>query len=101
MNFLLHTFIAAFGLWSEVTQAQGQAPSYSSGSGHDPVLTTVKNTPETSIFYDLIVSTGGSSGLPEPELEERFNDLNQGLKYTVLAPVNDVSWTIRRSERTH
>ncbi|KAF2844705.1 hypothetical protein T440DRAFT_302896 [Plenodomus tracheiphilus IPT5] len=57
--------------------------------GFEPVLTTLKNTPDLSRFYELIKSTGGSSGIPGPPFEERFNDPNQGLQYTILAPTNE------------
>ncbi|KJX98175.1 hypothetical protein TI39_contig429g00031 [Zymoseptoria brevis] len=85
MNSILHLSLLLCSLWSHTTQA---APA-ASGQAQDPVLTTVKNTPDLSTFYSLILSTGGDSGKPGPELEERFNDLKQGLKYTVLAPTNE------------
>ncbi|PPJ50599.1 hypothetical protein CBER1_05728 [Cercospora berteroae] len=54
-----------------------------------PLLTTIKNRPELSIFYSLVSSTGGTSGIPGPALEERFNDPNNSLRFTAFAPTND------------
>ncbi|KAI5359423.1 Putative FAS1 domain-containing protein [Septoria linicola] len=54
-----------------------------------PVLTTIRDTPELSVFYSLFSSTGGDSGIPGPALEERFNDPNNDLSFTVFAPTND------------
>jgi len=56
-----------------------------------PLLTAISNDPDLSIFYSLIKSTGGSSGIPGPQFEERFNNLTDGRKYTAFAPVNSVS----------
>ena len=72
-----------------------------------PLLATIKNTPELSVFYSLFNSTGGKriplslyrmmlirapgdSGIPGPQLEERFNDPKVGLEFTAFAPTNDV-----------
>jgi hypothetical protein len=85
MKAILNLVFVASSLLPQVAQADTDS------AGHDPVLTTIKNTPDLSIFYSLFASTGGSSGLPAPAFEERFNDLNQGLNYTVLAPTNKVS----------
>ncbi|GIZ42626.1 hypothetical protein CKM354_000588600 [Cercospora kikuchii] len=54
-----------------------------------PLLTTIKNTPELSVFYSLVSSTGGASGIPGPALEERFNNPNNSLQFTAFAPTND------------
>ncbi|KAM3425461.1 Uncharacterized protein BST61_g7407 [Cercospora zeina] len=54
-----------------------------------PLLTTIKNTPELSTFYSLFSGTGGTSGIPGPALEERFNDPNNRLQFTAFAPTND------------
>ncbi|KAI4639641.1 hypothetical protein J4E93_008995 [Alternaria ventricosa] len=53
-----------------------------------PLLTAISNDPDLSIFYSLIKSTGGSSGIPGPQFEERFNNLTDGRKYTAFAPVD-------------
>ncbi|KAH6882973.1 FAS1 domain-containing protein [Alternaria rosae] len=53
-----------------------------------PLLTAISNDPDLSIFYSLINSTGGASGIPGPQFEERFNNLTDGRKYTAFAPVN-------------
>ncbi|KAF2211825.1 hypothetical protein CERZMDRAFT_42723 [Cercospora zeae-maydis SCOH1-5] len=54
-----------------------------------PLLTTIKNTPELSIFYSLFSNTGGTSGIPGPALEERFNDPNNCLQFNAFAPTNN------------
>ena len=56
-----------------------------------PLLTAISNDPDLSVFYSLIKSTGGSSGIPGPQFEERFNNLTDGRKYTAFAPINSVS----------
>ncbi|EUC45272.1 hypothetical protein COCMIDRAFT_95891 [Bipolaris oryzae ATCC 44560] len=53
-----------------------------------PLLTAISKDPELSIFYSLFNSTGGTSGIPGPPFEERFNVLADGRKYTAFAPVN-------------
>ena len=55
------------------------------------LLTAISKDPELSIFYSLLNSTGGVSGIPGPPFEERFNSLADGRKYTAFAPVNSVS----------
>jgi hypothetical protein len=57
------------------------------------LLTAISKDPDLSIFYSLINSTGGASGVPGPQFEERFNNLTDGRKYTAFAPVNSVSGT--------
>ncbi|KNG46210.1 hypothetical protein TW65_97104 [Stemphylium lycopersici] len=53
-----------------------------------PLLTAISEDPELSIFYSLFNSTGGSSGIPGPQFEERFDSLMDGRKFTAFAPVN-------------
>lgn len=53
-----------------------------------PVLTTLRNTPDLSTFYSLFASTGGDSGIPAPAFEERFNDNRDKRRWTILAPIN-------------
>ncbi|KAF4451808.1 hypothetical protein F53441_5283 [Fusarium austroafricanum] len=52
------------------------------------VLTVLEQTHDLTAFYNLFKSTGGATGIPEPAFEERFNDNNVGLDYTILAPTN-------------
>lgn len=54
------------------------------------LLTAISQDPELSIFYSLLNSTGGASGIPGPRFEERFNSLTDGRKYTAFAPINSV-----------
>ncbi|KAK7541001.1 uncharacterized protein J3D65DRAFT_617153 [Phyllosticta citribraziliensis] len=63
------------------------ARGFSQGAG-DPLLTTISNDPDLTTFYSLFNATGGQSGLPGPDLEERFNVPNFG-PYTAFAPTND------------
>jgi hypothetical protein len=56
-----------------------------------PLLTAISEDLDLSIFYSLFNSTGGVSGIPGPQFEERFNSLLDGRKYTAFAPVNSVS----------
>ena len=56
-----------------------------------PLLTAISQDPELSIFYSLFSSTGGTSGIPGPQFEERFNNPTDGRKFTAFAPVNSVS----------
>jgi hypothetical protein len=55
-----------------------------------PLLTAISMDPDLSIFYSLFNSTGGTSGSPGPQFEERFNNLTDGRKFTAFAPVNSV-----------
>jgi hypothetical protein len=55
-----------------------------------PLLTAISEDPDLTIFYSLFNSTGGTSGIPGPPFEERFNSLLDGRKYTAFAPVNSV-----------
>ncbi|KAK7520344.1 FAS1 domain-containing protein [Phyllosticta citriasiana] len=59
-----------------------------SQEGGDPLLTTISHDPDLTTFYSLFNATGGESGLPGPDLEERFNTPNVG-PYTAFAPTND------------
>jgi hypothetical protein len=61
------------------------------GTDSGPLLTAISNEPDLSTFYSLIKSTGGTSGIPAPPFEERFNNLTDGRKFTAFAPVNSVS----------
>jgi len=60
------------------------------GTDSIALLTAISNDPDLSTFYSLIKSTGGSSGIPAPTFEERFNSLADGRKFTAFAPVNSV-----------
>lgn len=61
------------------------------GTDSSPLLTAISNDPDLSTLYSLIKSTGGASGIPGPQFEERFNNLTDGRKFTAFAPVNSVS----------
>ncbi|KAK8162662.1 FAS1 domain-containing protein [Phyllosticta citrichinensis] len=63
------------------------ARGFSQGGG-DPLLTTISNDPDLTTFYSLFNATGGQSGCPGPDLEERFNTPDFG-PYTAFAPTND------------
>jgi hypothetical protein len=55
------------------------------------VLSTLQQDPDLSMFSQLIQGTGGSSGKPFPDFEERFNDpVGSNIKWTILAPTNEV-----------
>ncbi|ENH68988.1 hypothetical protein FOC1_g10010161 [Fusarium oxysporum f. sp. cubense race 1] len=53
------------------------------------VLTVLEEYKDLTAFYELFKSTGGGIGIPEPAFEERFNDNNVGLDFTILAPTNE------------
>lgn len=57
----------------------------------EPLLTTIRDTPDLSDFYSLFGSSGGELGKPGPDFEERFNIANVSLPFTALAPTNEVS----------
>lgn len=59
-----------------------------------PLLTIAQGTPDLSRFYALSRGTGGESGGPGPDLEDRFNNPRSSLQYTLLAPTNDVRNTV-------
>ena len=71
--------------------AQGSTPQQNNGQ-LQPVLTTIGQDPDLSMFYSLFFKTG-FMGKPGPMFEERFNDPRRldGTKYTVFAPTNEVS----------
>jgi hypothetical protein len=58
-----------------------------------PLLTAISMDPDLSIFYSLFNSTGGVSGTPGPQFEERFNNLTNRRDFTAFAPVNSVRST--------
>ncbi|KAF5647262.1 hypothetical protein F52700_1564 [Fusarium sp. NRRL 52700] len=53
------------------------------------VLTVLEQHKDLTAFYEFFKSTGGDIGIPEPAFEERFNDNNVGLDFTILAPTNE------------
>ncbi|RKK95528.1 hypothetical protein BFJ68_g14742 [Fusarium oxysporum] len=53
------------------------------------VLTVLEEYKDLTAFYELFKSTGGGIGIPEPAFEERFNDNNVGLDFSILAPTNE------------
>ncbi|KAH3992353.1 hypothetical protein HBI56_196510 [Parastagonospora nodorum] len=65
------------------------------GTDSSPLLTAISNDPDLSTFYSLIKSTGGTSGIPAPSFEERFNNLTDGRKFTAFAPVNSAFQTLK------
>ncbi|KAK4616183.1 hypothetical protein CLAFUW4_10469 [Fulvia fulva] len=74
--------------------AQDSKPQYGQNGGEQggqlqPVLTTISQDPDLSMFYSLFFKTG-FMGKPGPMFEERFNDPRRldGTKYTVFAPTN-------------
>lgn len=60
-------------------------------SQRQPLLSTAQQAPDLSAFYSLFASTGGSSEVPSPDLETRFDDPTSSMQFTLLAPTNDVS----------
>lgn len=81
--------------------AQDSKPQYGQNGGEQggqlqPVLTTISQDPDLSMFYSLFFKTG-FMGKPGPMFEERFNDPRRldGTKYTVFAPTNQVSVPFR------
>lgn len=57
----------------------------------DPLLTSIGKVSDLSTFYSLFEGTGGDSGKSGPDFEERFNDPNNNLQFTALAPTNEAS----------
>ncbi|CVK89198.1 hypothetical protein FPRO06_03868 [Fusarium proliferatum] len=53
------------------------------------VLTVLEQHKDLTAFYELFKSTGDGVGIPEPAFEERINDNNVGLDFTILAPTNE------------
>ncbi|KAF5580343.1 hypothetical protein FPCIR_10678 [Fusarium pseudocircinatum] len=53
------------------------------------VLTVLEQHKDLTAFYELFKSTGDGIGIPEPAFEERFNDNNVGLDFTILVPTNE------------
>ncbi|KAL3426638.1 hypothetical protein PVAG01_00147 [Phlyctema vagabunda] len=54
----------------------------------DPLLSTINGIPELSTFSMVLNGTGGSSGEPGPDIEERFNSVLDGRKFTAFVPTN-------------
>ncbi|KAG5976134.1 hypothetical protein E4U55_007490 [Claviceps digitariae] len=52
------------------------------------LLSALGQDADLSILYHLFNSTGGSSGTPAPDLEDRFNNPRDGLYRIVFAPTN-------------
>ncbi|CZT21872.1 uncharacterized protein RCC_07738 [Ramularia collo-cygni] len=73
-------------LWALLTP--GIALAHLSYTPLDPILTSIAKNPNTSTFYSLFNGTGGASGKPGPDFEERFNDPSIGLSFTAFAPTN-------------
>lgn len=67
---------------------------------NNAVLTKLENTDDLTSFYALFKSTGGSLGVPGPDFEERFNDNNNKLTWTILAPTNAALSKLPESFRT-
>lgn len=53
-----------------------------------PLLSTIATVPELSTFSSVVNASGGNQ--LNPALEERFNSVLDGRKYTALVPTNDV-----------
>lgn len=53
-----------------------------------PLLSTIATVPELSNFSSVINATGGTQ--LNPALEERFNSILDGRRFTALAPTNNV-----------
>ncbi|KAF4333409.1 hypothetical protein FBEOM_12778 [Fusarium beomiforme] len=58
-------------------------------SRNNAVLTVLEQHKDLTAFYELFKSTGDGTGIPEPAFEERFNDNDVGLDFTILAPTNE------------